>query len=140
MTLPTLAIQTAIYSALEADTGAGGLFQTGTPMITGVFDTVNENQAYPYVTIPDLQNNEFGSATFDGVEGQLNVNVWSQKASSLECKTIASRIYQLLHLASLSLSGGFTLMQMRFDFEQYQLDPDGLTHHGVLRFKYMVTN
>lgn len=127
---PTIAIQTAIYTLLKNDT-------TLMALITGVFDSVPQGTLYPYITISDLVNKDWGSNTFDGVDGYMNVSVWSQQFSSLETKQIMARLYTLLHNISLTVIG-FSACLIRFDTENIMLDPDGVTHHGVQRFRYLV--
>ena len=44
------------------------------------------------------------------------------------------RIHTLLHDSSLSVSG-FNLVNTRFEFMDILRDPDGITMHGVMRFR-----
>ena len=44
------------------------------------------------------------------------------------------RIHDLLHDSSLSVSG-FNLINSRFEFSDILRDPDGVTRHGVMRFR-----
>ena len=44
------------------------------------------------------------------------------------------RIHDLLHNHSLSVTG-FNLINLRFEFSDILRDPDGVTRHGIMRFR-----
>ncbi len=46
-------------------------------------------------------------------------------------------IYDSLHHAALTVTG-FDSVLSRFDFKDIFLDPDGITYHGVQRFKILI--
>jgi hypothetical protein len=48
-----------------------------------------------------------------------------------------SRIYALLHESSLSVSGA-SLVNLRFEFSDVIKENDGLTSHGLQRFRAVV--
>ena len=128
MTIGNFALQSAIYTALNNDStltnthGAGG------------YDDVPEGASFPYVTMGEDASNDYGTKDLDGSTVSLNIHVWSQYRGSKEVKTIMDRIHTLLHDSSLSVSG-CNLVNTRLEFMDILRDPDGITRHGVMRFR-----
>jgi len=67
----------------------------------------------------------------------VNLDVWSQYKGSKEVKQIMDKIHDLLHDSSISVSG-FNLINLRFEFADIMRDPDGVTRHGVMRFRAII--
>jgi hypothetical protein len=123
-------LQKAIYSALNGDAALSAL-------VTGVYDDVPEGTAYPYVVLGEDTGINFGSKTLDGLEYTLTIHAWSQYRGRKEVKEIMEAIYDALHDASLSVTDA-TLVNIRQEFETTLMDADGLTRHGVMRFRAVV--
>ena len=128
MTIGNFALQSAIYTALNNDS------TLTTTYGAGVYDDVPEGSGFPYVTMGEDASNDYGTKDLDGSTVTLNIHVWSQYRGSKEVKTIMDRIHTLLHDSSLSVSG-FNLVNTRFEFMDILRDPDGITRHGVMRFR-----
>ena len=56
-----------------------------------------------------------------------------------ETKNIQARIYTLLHEHNLSVSGA-NLIDLRCEFSSEVLENDGVTRHGVMRFRAFITD
>jgi hypothetical protein len=123
----SLSLQQAIYTRLTGDTAL-------MDAIEGVFDWIPDQTEYPYVSIGDDTGNDWSAADFDGKEITVVIHSWSRAEGRSEVKTIQSLVKGLLHRASLALTGA-NLVQMLFEFEETLLDPDGVTYHGVQRFR-----
>lgn len=124
------AVQQAVYSALTSDTTLQALL--GNP--PRVYDHVPQDTAFPYVVIGQATTRSFDTKTEDGMEQTLTVHTWSRYRGIKETKQIMGAIVDALDQQSLSLTG-HTLIQLRFEFSDTFLDEDGLTHHGVQRFR-----
>ena len=72
-----------------------------------------------------------------GSEYTINFDVWSKYKGSKETKQIMDRIHDLLHDYALSVTG-FNLINLRFEFGDILIDPDGVTRHGVMRFRAII--
>ncbi|MDA0780675.1 MAG: DUF3168 domain-containing protein [Rickettsiales bacterium] len=120
-------MQKALYDALTGDATLTGL-------ITGVYDHVEQETAFPYVTIGESSINAFDTKDTDGMEHILTINSWSRKRGRKEIKQIHAEIYRILQNQNISISNQHIIL-IQFDFEEIYLDPDGLTYHGVLRFR-----
>lgn len=130
---PQLLIQTAIFKALDGDSKLN-------KKISGVFDFVQQEQEFPYVSIGADNYGEFGSHTFDGLDGFVIIDSWTQgDAGRKDVKEIQAEVYRILHNANLVING-FCVIKMRREFVDTILDPDGQTHHGIERYSIILTD
>jgi hypothetical protein len=90
------------------------------------------------VTIGADESDDFSSHTFDGGDVDVMVHVWSRGAGREDCKDVMGDVYRILHNGSITVSG-FSVVLLQFDFANTEIDPDGQTYHGVLRFRAIVT-
>lgn len=134
MALHSVNLQTAIFSTL---TGGTLTDISGTSITSKVFDDVPEGTAYPYVVIGEETAIPVGAKDTDGHEHTLTFHVWSQYRGRKEIKQIMQQIYTLLHNVAISITGA-TLVNIRHEFERTLLESDGITRHGVIRFRAVV--
>lgn len=126
-----------LYSALYA-TLAGHAPLTALIGAGHVYDIVPAGAPCPYVVIGDETAIDRGASQVDAQEHTVTVHVWSEAASTLPCKRIQAAVRAALHEQVLALSAG-TLCLLRCEFKETMRDPDGVSVHGVLRFR-AVTN
>lgn len=133
----TAPVAAAIYSALAADTGPGGLLAASSPLVTGVFNSVPAGQAYPYVVIG--QGTEQKWHTFDnrGKELTRTIHVWSDYPGDKQALAIADRVEAILDRASLIVSG-WRVVSCEEEYREPMDDPDGIRRHVVLRYRLRV--
>ena len=131
MSIGQFALQTTIYSTLSNDNTL-----TNT-LGAGVFDEVVENASYPFVSLGEETAIDYSTKDLNGGEFTINIHVWSQYKGAKQTKEIMDRIHDLLHDSSLSVSG-FNLANLRFEFSDILRDPDGITRHGVMRFRAII--
>ena len=134
MALHSFALQTAIFTKLTASTITD---VSNTSITARVFDDVPEGTVYPYVVIGQETASNIGTKDKDANEHTLTIHVWSQYRGRKEIKNIMSQIYTALHNSDITISGA-TLVNIRHEFEQTLLESDGLTRHGVMRFRAVV--
>ena len=132
MTDFAVTLQTAVYNALVADTPLGNA-------VTGIYDFVPEGTAFPYVKVGDQTMVDDGTKNKEGSDFTLIVHTFSRYRGSKEIKEIMSLVYDVLHESSLSVSGAMN--NMRFEFSDIIKENDGLTTHGMQRFRvFVLTN
>jgi hypothetical protein len=102
--------------------------------LTGVFDFVPENTALPYLTLGEQSAADWSTKSFSGQEYLLTLHVWSAARGRKQAKEIISLVHGALHQTELTITGHH-LVNLRFVSSQLFLDEDGLTHHGVMRFR-----
>lgn len=134
MALHSFALQQSIFTKITSGTLTD---VAGTSITTKVFDDVPEGTAYPYVIIGEETATNFGTKDKDANEHTLTIHVWSQYRGRKEIKNIMSQIYTILHNTDITVSGA-SLVNIRHEFEQTLLEADGITRHGVMRFRVVI--
>ena len=120
------ALQQTVYDQLS-----------GYPGMPTVYDDVPVDAAFPYVVIGDDTHIPFDTDDSLGSESTLTLHVWSRYRGKKECKDIMALIYAALTRQPLVLDG-HDLITIEFEYSEVVLDPDGITRHGVLRFRALV--
>ncbi len=116
-------IQKGIYSALTAVS----------PAIAGgrVFDHAPQTVVFPWVEIGESIAEETDVDGADGTSETVTLHVWSRESGQSEAKQIMSEIKAALHKQSLTVSGRTALAWWGGSLTRK--DPDGITHHGIIR-------
>ena len=128
MTHPSLALQKAVYAALAGDAVLGGLVDDR------IFDAPPRNVPFPYVSFGNAQGNDWSTGTETGTEHRVVLDVWSRHRGKAECWAIAEAVTMVLDDAALTLDG-HALVNLRLETAETGRDADGLTWHGVVRFR-----
>ncbi len=119
----------AIYAKLSGDGALTALIGDG-----HVYDHVAAGALPPYVVIGDETATDYASALVDAQEHTITLHAWSEKPTTLEVKRIMAAVRAALHEQALTLSAG-SCVQIRQEFKETSRDPDGYSHHGVMRFR-----
>jgi len=127
MSIGQFQLQSAIYAALNV------------PAITdtlncGVYDEVIEGNSYPFITLGEETAIDYSTNNLVGAETTINIHIWSRYKGSKQTKEIMDKVHDLLHDVSLTVSG-VNLINLRFEYSDIMRDPDGITRHGVMRFR-----
>ena len=131
MSIGQFALQTTIYSTLSSDNTL-----TST-LSAGVYDEVSESATYPFVSLGEETAIDYSTKDTNGGETTINIHTWSQYKGAKQTKQIMDRIHDLLHDSNLTVSG-FNLINLRFEYSDIMRDPDGVTRHGVMRFRAII--
>ena len=118
-------LQQAVYAALDA------------ALSVPVYDFAPSNAAFPYVTIGEATIVDVGTKSHTGTEHTITVHAWSRYRGRKETKQILGQIYDALHEQTLNVSG-FGFVMCRLDFSESFMDEDGLTFHGVARYRVVL--
>lgn len=129
MTAASLALQQAVYAVLSGTAPLNAV-------ITGVFDMPPQDQALPYVAIGDDVVIDYSTKDVFASEHRMSVHIWSRKAGRQEAKQLMALVHSALS-APLVLTG-FKLISLRFLQALNLVDPDGLTHHGIIEFRVRI--
>ena len=132
MGLHTTNVQKAIFSTLSADSSLDSLVGNNK-----ILDDVPQGTNYPYVQIGEETSIDAGLKDKEAQEYTLTIHIWSRYRGNKETKEIAERIYTLLHNGAISVTGA-SLANFRNEFFTVLIDDDGLTRHGVMRFRAIV--
>jgi len=132
MALHSWNLQKAIYAKLN-DATISGASVSDVP----VYDDVPEGTAAPYINIGEETAINNGTKTVDAVEHTLTIHVWSEYRGRYEIKHIMQQVYQNLHNTAITVSGA-SLVNIRQEFATTLEEADGITRHGVMRFRAIV--
>lgn len=131
MALHSWELQKAIFTALDGNV-------TGIDSASvSVYDDVPENTAYPYVILGEETSANSGTKSLDAIEHTLTLHVWSQYRGRREIKEIMQSVYSLLHNTAITVTGA-SLVNIRQEFNNTLMESDGITRHGVMRFRAVV--
>ena len=123
-------LQQAVFGALSADSGITALL--GNP--PRIYDHTPPATAFPYLVLGEATSTPFDAKTENGMEQTLTLHTWSRARGLKETKQVMAAVTNALDDQALSLSG-HTLLSLRVEFGTTSLENDGLTRHGVQRFR-----
>lgn len=128
-TTPALAVQTALYGVLSGDAQL-------TALISGVWDYVPEDAAYPYVHIGEATEIPDNTHSTWGRQTTHTLHIWTQARGHAQGLTIAARVMQVLDHQPLTISGQHHI-STHYEFMQALTDPEppGDIRHVVMRFR-----
>lgn len=127
----------AIIAALKADVALTNLLTTYAAS-PAVFTHVPQDlQEYPYVALFDTELNGDDNDCRLGFDGVLNIHSWSDKRDMAVIGDIQKAIYDALHHAELTMTG-YSLIELAQEFSTILRDPDGITLHGVQRYRIIL--
>jgi hypothetical protein len=138
-------IQKSIYAKLRADANLSALLAKDVQNNTqsAIYDNVPEavdsgsDSVFPYVTIGDDTAVDWDTDNSQGKEATLTIHSWSRYRGRKEVKEIQGAIYNALHLSNLIITGYHSVLMVS-EYSETLVDPDGLTRHGVQRFRLIV--
>jgi hypothetical protein len=128
MTNASFSLQAAIFAALSADSTLQSLIGTR------LYDDVPRAPVFPYVVIGDDAETNWDTATEQGSEHIVGIDVWSQGGGHKESKAIADAVRAVLDGAALSPSGQ-TLIDIRYQGAAFTRADDGETYRAALKFR-----
>ena len=129
-------IQDAIYNRLSGFAGLSALVQ-------GVYDYLPQELAdvdseFPYVVTGELSGEPWDTDDVLGGEYRILVHTFSRYRGKREPALIMRQVYLALHRYELPVTG-YNLVTCEWDqLSTLMTDPDGLTRHGVQRFRILV--
>lgn len=129
MTSSSIALQSAIFTTLQADTALLALL--GGPRI---HDYAPQPVAFPYVTFGQSLTRDTDTSLEPGDEHVLTLHVWSRTEGRKEAAELVAVIRDALHDRPLPLTG-HRLVNLRHEFSELRRDADGETVRGLVRFR-----
>jgi hypothetical protein len=124
--LPISEVQTALYTALTAALAP-----------VPVLDLAGPDQRFPYFTM-----GEFTATPDDPITPEQGVNIdmmlhaWSRQPGMQEIQQLMQTAKDALHHKKLAVTG-FQWVETVWEMAQTLRDMDGVTRHGVMRFRIM---
>lgn len=133
MTASLFAVQEAVYGALSSNASLQALI--GAP--TRLYDVVPPAAVFPYVTLGDITLRDFDTKDATGFEQSVILHFWSRYRGRKEMKQMMQAVYDALHQSALTVTGA-SFVSCQFHSASTQQENDGLTFHGIMRFRIVV--
>jgi hypothetical protein len=121
--LPLSEVQTAIFNALVPALAP-----------TPVLDHAGPNQVFPYVTIGESISTEMDTLNEQSIDIEMTVHVWSRQDGMKECQQLMTAAKNALDRRTFP-AAGFQWVSTIWIYAQTLREPDGITRHGILRFR-----
>ena len=127
-------VQDAIYNRLVATISSAQIFDDVPGLPEG-----KPNSDFPYIVIGEDTGRPWDTDDVLGSQVFISLHVWSRYAGKKEVKAIMRDCYDALNRQASNLSApGFRFVDCLFDFAEVFDEIDGVTRHGVCRFKLTV--
>lgn len=124
-------VQAAVYGYLTSHSALTTLLPTGA---NSIFDHVPDRVAFPYIASGDMTARSIATQGSSGRDIMLDIHAYSRAAGYKELKAIMAAIYNRLHQANFTITG-HSLIMCEENQSDMTLENDGLTRHGVMRFR-----
>ena len=124
-----LALQKAIYQRLVADAGLSAALGGAR-----VYDHVPRQVTPPYIAMGRSTVTDWSTGGDEGHEHALTLHVWSASAGHRETHELMGLVESAIDGADLALEG-HRLVNLRHELSEARRDPDGETHHGIVRLR-----
>jgi hypothetical protein len=135
------ALQKVVYDRLSNFPGMPQVYdEDSVPQPSSAEDAA----AFPYVTVGDTTAVPMNTDDSTGAECTLAVHVWSRYHGYKEVRAIQALVYEALNRKVEELRAGFAalslhLLEIEWEFtEKSFIDADGVTRHGVQRFRVLL--
>jgi hypothetical protein len=129
MTAASWALERKIYQALRNSSEL-------TSLLGGdrIYSQAPPAAQFPFITLGQTVNLDWSTGTDEGAEHSLTLHVWSRADGAREVHEILEMIRTVLHDQLLALED-HCLVNLRHEFMEARLDPDGETMHGIVRYR-----
>jgi hypothetical protein len=129
MTAASWALQRSVYQALASSAKL-------TSLLGGdrIYSNPPPAAEFPFITLGQTANLDWSTGTEDGTEYSLTLHVWSRADNSVEVHEIIQVIRMVLYDQPLTLDD-HSLVNLRHEFTEARIDPDGETLHGIVRYR-----
>lgn len=95
------------------------------------------SDSFPYVEIGEAEASPFDNDSTLGAYVDATVHVWSRYKGRKQVDELLDKVYGLLHRATLTATG-YKIVDCLFDFSDVLIESDGITRHGVIRFRLTI--
>lgn len=121
-------VQKAIHDALKAGGVTGGRIHDGVPA----------KPKFPYATIGDEQVLDDGNSCAESWEVYSDIHIWSRSPAGSKGELKAEMKKAADAILAIAAVPGWTLVSVKPESSRVLRDPDGLTDHGVLTFRFII--
>ena len=129
MTAASWVLQSSIFQALANSPEL-------TSLLGGerIYSNPPPEAQFPFIALGQTVNLDWSKGTEGGTEHSLTLHVWSRADSAAEVHEIIQVIRMVLNNQPLTLDDHY-LVNLRHEFTEARIDPDGETLHGIVRYR-----
>ena len=124
MKSPTLPLHLAQITRIQNDTAYT------------VYDEAPQDAAYPYITMGEISAIDWSDKSTPGQEVHSTLHIWSRYNGRKEADEMGDAVLQALTRDKLTVVNFNALGY--FESWEVIVDIDGITRHGILKFKYLI--
>jgi len=135
-TLSLTEVLAAIYAQLAASAPLVAI--TGGRIYNHVPQGSPAGTPFPYVRFRPAGLSDWSDKGSYGYDGDIYIDAWSDKQDDSDLTTIHDYLMDALHRVPLTLPTGQNVC-LDFRFFDTTVEPDGQAHHGVSRFRMLLT-
>ncbi len=103
-----------------------------------LFDANPQNEVYPYVVMGEIFAKDWSDKFVPGQDVLSTIHIWSGYQGRKEADGMADSIEQALTSNPLDLGTDFHAVVDSLDSYELIVDIDGVTRHGILKFRYLI--
>ncbi len=126
------AAQELVFTALSGNLTGCAVFDTP-PFLPEAAPATT----FPYCVIGNDTNRAWDTDDSRGAEVTLTLHFWSRAQGFKQCKALMDQAYGLLNRTAMTKTG-YTIVDTLFEFSDVMDDPDGMTKHGVQRYRLTI--
>ena len=127
----------AIITALKADAALSALLTTYAASPAVFTHVPQELETYPYVVLFETGLDGDNNHCHLGFDGTINIHSWSDVRDIAVIGNIQKAIYDVLNYGELAMTG-YMMIELHQEFSTILRDPDGVTLHGVQRYRIIL--
>ena len=101
-------------------------------------DFPGQDVAMPYVIMGEVSGRDWSDKFSAGQEVTSTLHVWSGYPGRKEAAEMMDKVLRALSSAALYLGQEFRAVYSGLDLSEIIIDIDGVSRHGVLRFRYLI--
>lgn len=122
----TLPVQAALVALLRGAAAVTALVGDR------IYDVAPEEAAYPFISFGPRQALPFGNVRYDGCEVFVQLDLWSRKdRASIEGALLMAAVVAAIDRKTPAIAG-WLLASLRVRGGLMQMDPDGVSAHGIV--------
>ena len=131
MSDPSLELQACITRTLKNNSGVQAVVGQR------VYDEVPSNPTFPYISLGDNQVLPDKADCIDGTEVFWQIDGWARDPTYPMTKSISKAVVAALDDQTLTISG-YTAVVAEINRIDYLHDPDGITRHVAINFRFLI--
>jgi hypothetical protein len=124
-------VQTGVFNRLTVTSAVTSLLANGA---NSVLDHVPAGTAFPYIVLGETRSLPMDTQRVIGNDVTLTLHTYSRGAGMQQARHIMAAIYDALHNAVFAVPNQTLILCQCLDTET-RLETDGLTRHGLQRFR-----